>query len=157
MFDGLNGLTIDGSYGEGGGQILRTALALSIVLSKPIEIINIRKGRKKGGLQPQHLTCVNACGEISNAHIEGNEIGSSLLRFHPGKLKGGDFTFDVAEERGGRRFYLSCPPDPPAAFDPWERSCKIDCDGWYSCPLESAVSLSKGGIPSGHRDDGGIH
>ena len=100
MLDGLNGLTIDGSYGEGGGQILRTALALSIVLSKPIEIINIRKGRKKSGLQPQHLTCVNACGEISNAHIEGNEIGSSLLRFHPGKLKGGDFTFDVAEKRG---------------------------------------------------------
>ena len=100
MLDGLNGLTIDGSYGEGGGQILRTALALSIVLSKPIEIINIRKGRKKGGLQPQHLTCVNACGEISNAHIEGNEIGSSLLRFHPGKLKSGDFTFDVAEKRG---------------------------------------------------------
>lgn len=93
-------LTIDGSYGEGGGQILRTALALSIVLSKPVEIINIRKGRKKGGLQPQHLTCVNACGEISSADIEGNEIGSAFLRFRPRELKSGDFTFDVAEKRG---------------------------------------------------------
>lgn len=92
--------TIDGSHGEGGGQILRTALALSIVLSKPIEIINIRKGRKKGGLQPQHLTCVNACGEISGAQIEGNEIESTLLRFRPRELKSGDFTFDVAEKRG---------------------------------------------------------
>ncbi len=93
-------MTIDGSYGEGGGQILRTALALSIILSKPVEIINIRKGRKKGGLQPQHLTCVNACGVISNALIEGNEIGSSLLRFCPQVLRIGDFTFDVAEKRG---------------------------------------------------------
>lgn len=93
-------ITIDGSYGEGGGQILRTALALSIVLSKPVEIINIRKGRKRGGLQPQHLTCVNACGKISDAHIEGNEIGSAFLRFRPGELKSGDFTFDVAEKRG---------------------------------------------------------
>jgi len=92
--------TIDGSYGEGGGQILRTAIALSIVLSKPIEIINIRQGRKKGGLQPQHLTCVNACGEISSAYIEGNEIGSTHLRFYPGELKSGDFIFDVAEKRG---------------------------------------------------------
>lgn len=93
-------ITIDGSYGEGGGQILRSALALSIILSKPVEIINIRKGRKKGGLQPQHLTCVNACGDISGAHIEGNEIGSTLLRFYPKGVKSGTFTFDVAEKRG---------------------------------------------------------
>ncbi|MBI5755797.1 MAG: RNA 3'-terminal phosphate cyclase [Nitrospirae bacterium] len=95
-----NYITIDGSYGEGGGQILRTALSLSLILSKPIEIINIRKGRKKGGLQPQHLTCVNACKDVSDATVEGNEIGSTLLHFSPQRIKSGNFTFDVAEKRG---------------------------------------------------------
>lgn len=93
-------ITIDGSYGEGGGQILRTALALSIILSMPIEIINIRKARKIPGLQPQHLTCVNACKDISGAHVEGNEIGSTSLRFNPSGVKCGNFTFNVAEKRG---------------------------------------------------------
>ena len=95
-----NYLAIDGSYGEGGGQILRTALSCSIIFSKPVEIINIRRGRKKSGLQPQHLTCVNACRDISDAHVEGNEIGSTMLRFNPRVVKGGSFTFDVAEKRG---------------------------------------------------------
>ncbi|OGW52725.1 MAG: hypothetical protein A2Z60_05425 [Nitrospirae bacterium RIFCSPLOWO2_02_42_7] len=93
-------IKIDGSYGEGGGQILRSALALSIILSRPIEIINIRKGRKKGGLQPQHLTCVNACRDISGAYVDGNEIGSTTLRFNPKGIKSGSFMFDVAEKRG---------------------------------------------------------
>ena len=93
-------MTIDGSYGEGGGQILRSALSCSIIFSKSVEIINIRKGRKKSGLQPQHLTCVNACRDISDAHVEGNEIGSTMLRFNPQVVKGGSFTFDVAEKKG---------------------------------------------------------
>ncbi|MEK6714302.1 MAG: RNA 3'-terminal phosphate cyclase [Nitrospirota bacterium] len=96
----MNYLTIDGNYGEGGGQILRSALSFSIIFSTPVEIISIRKGRKKGGLQPQHLTCVNACRDISDAHVEGNEIGSTLLRFNPKVVKSGNFTFDVAEKKG---------------------------------------------------------
>ena len=64
-------ITIDGSYGEGGGQILRTALALSLVTGKPFTIHNIRAGRKKPGLMRQHLTAVNAAVEIGNAAIEG--------------------------------------------------------------------------------------
>lgn len=95
-----NYITIDGSHGEGGGQILRTALSLSLILSKPVEIINIRKGRPKSGLQPQHLTCVNACRDISDAHVEGNEIGSARLRFSPQVTKSGNFIFNVAEKRG---------------------------------------------------------
>ncbi len=93
-------MTIDGSHGEGGGQILRSALSLAIILSKPVEIINIRRGRTKSGLQPQHLTCVNACRDISNAHVEGDEIGSARLRFSPQVTKSGSFTFNVAEKRG---------------------------------------------------------
>lgn len=93
-------IKIDGSHGEGGGQILRSALTLSVILSKPIEIINIRKERKKCGLQPQHLTCVNACRDISGAYVDGNEIGSTTLRFYPTGIKSGGFNFDVAEKRG---------------------------------------------------------
>jgi RNA 3'-terminal phosphate cyclase (ATP) len=92
-------LKIDGNYGEGGGQILRTTLSLSCLLKKPVEIVNIRKGRKIPGLQPQHLTSVNACKSISEAEVEGNKLQSLTLKFSPQKIKGGDFTFNVAEEK----------------------------------------------------------
>jgi RNA 3'-terminal phosphate cyclase (ATP) len=59
-------LIIDGSYGEGGGQILRSTLALSILTGKPAQIVNIRAGRKKPGLRPQHLTSVKAAAAISH-------------------------------------------------------------------------------------------
>ncbi|EQB63174.1 MAG: RNA 3'-terminal phosphate cyclase [candidate division Zixibacteria bacterium RBG-1] len=93
-------LRIDGNYGEGGGQILRTALALSLVLQKPIEIYNIRKGRKNPGLAPQHLTSVNAAAKISGAQVEGNKLKSEELKFSPGQIKAGQYLFNVAEERG---------------------------------------------------------
>jgi RNA 3'-terminal phosphate cyclase (ATP) len=92
-------LQIDGNYGEGGGQILRTTLSLSCLLKKPVEITNIRKGRKIPGLQPQHLTSVNACKSISEAEVEGNKLQSLTLKFSSQKIKGGDFTFNVAEEK----------------------------------------------------------
>lgn len=91
---------IDGSFGEGGGQILRTALALACVRKEPIEIYNIRKGRKKPGLQPQHLASVRACAKICDARVEGDYLGSTELKFVPGDLKSGEHTFDVAEEKG---------------------------------------------------------
>ncbi len=93
-------LKIDGNYGEGGGQILRTALAFSMVLQKPIEIYNIRKGRKVPGLQPQHLTSVNAGAKISDAQVEGNKLKSEELKFSPQVIKPGNYLFNVAEERG---------------------------------------------------------
>jgi len=88
-------LKIDGSYGEGGGQILRTALSLSCLLTRPIEIFNIRKGRKIPGLQPQHLTAVNAATMISDAMVEGNSPGSMNLIFSPKGLKAGDYSLDI--------------------------------------------------------------
>ncbi len=93
-------LFIDGSYGEGGGQILRTALALSCVLGKPIEVQNIRKARPKPGLQPQHLAAVKAAAKISNATIEGATLSSTSLKFTPGPVSSGDYRFDVAETIG---------------------------------------------------------
>jgi RNA 3'-terminal phosphate cyclase (ATP) len=92
-------LQIDGNYGEGGGQILRTALSLSCVLKKPVEIVNIRKGRRIPGLQPQHLTSVTACKRISAAEVEEDQLQSVSLKFSPQEIRGGEFTFDVAEKK----------------------------------------------------------
>lgn len=74
---------IDGSFGEGGGQILRTSLALSALLKHPFKIKNIRAGRKKQGLAPQHLECVNALTKICNAKTEGVFLGSTSIYFEP--------------------------------------------------------------------------
>ncbi|MEO0084595.1 MAG: RNA 3'-terminal phosphate cyclase [candidate division WOR-3 bacterium] len=93
-------IEIDGSYGEGGGQILRTALALSAICAKPFQIYNIRKGRKKPGLLAQHLTGVNATRIVTDAKVSGDRFGSLTLTFEPRVIKGGRYEFDVAEERG---------------------------------------------------------
>jgi RNA 3'-terminal phosphate cyclase (ATP) len=88
-------ITIDGSYGEGGGQILRTSLALSLVTGKPFSIHNIRAGRKKPGLMRQHLTAVNAAAKIGNAAVKGNSIGSQAFTFGPETIKPGHFHFAI--------------------------------------------------------------
>lgn len=92
------GLKIDGSYGEGGGQILRTSLALSALLRQPIEITNIRAKRNRPGLRPQHLTGVRALAEISQAELQGDAMGSTSISFAPRQIRSGRYTFDVAEE-----------------------------------------------------------
>lgn len=88
-------IMIDGSFGEGGGQILRSSLALSIVTGTPFRIDNIRAKRKKPGLMRQHLTAVRAAAEISQANVTGDEIGSTELAFTPGDAIGGDYVFNV--------------------------------------------------------------
>ena len=88
-------ITIDGAYGEGGGQILRTSLALSLVTGKPFSIRNIRAGRKKPGLMRQHLTAVNAAAEIGQAAITGNSIGSRSFTFEPVRIKPGNYHFAI--------------------------------------------------------------
>ena len=88
-------LEIDGSYGEGGGQILRTALSLSCLFRKPFRLFNIRKGRRKPGLMPQHLACVRLLTLISKAEVSGAEVGSTVLVFEPGESEGGEYFFDI--------------------------------------------------------------
>ena len=88
-------LKIDGSTGEGGGQIIRTALSLSMLTSIPIEITNIRAGRAKSGLMRQHLVCVQAAQQISNASVIGAHLGSTALSFTPNSIKSGDYSFDI--------------------------------------------------------------
>ena len=88
-------IEIDGSQGEGGGQILRTSLTLSAVTGQPVRIEKIRAGREKPGLKRQHLTCVKAVAEICGAKVSAVEVGSGELEFVPGAIKGGDYRFDV--------------------------------------------------------------
>ncbi len=89
-------LEIDGSYGEGGGQILRTALALSIVARKAFRLKQIRAGREKPGLRPQHLLAVRAAAEVSGAAVRGDAVGSSELEFSPKSCKVGEFRFELS-------------------------------------------------------------
>ncbi|VVB65636.1 RNA 3'-terminal phosphate cyclase [Candidatus Gugararchaeum adminiculabundum] len=88
-------LEIDGSSLEGGGQILRTSLALSCILGKPAHIANIRAGREKPGLKAQHLAGILALQKICNARVNGAAIGSTEVSFEPGAISGGEFAFDV--------------------------------------------------------------
>jgi RNA 3'-terminal phosphate cyclase (ATP) len=88
-------ITIDGSIGEGGGQILRSSLALAMVTGKPVRFEKIRAGREKPGLLRQHLTAVNAAAAISRATTEGVAIGSQQLTFTPGQIQPGEYTFSI--------------------------------------------------------------
>jgi RNA 3'-terminal phosphate cyclase (ATP) len=88
-------ISIDGSFGEGGGQILRSSLALSLVTGQPFRVERIRAGRKKPGLMRQHLTAVKAAKEISNAEVTGDHIGSPELSFAPDGLQSGDYHWAV--------------------------------------------------------------
>ena len=96
-------LILDGSHGEGGGQILRTALSLSAMTARPFRLHNIRAGRRNPGLLPQHLSAVRAAAAISGATISGDRLGSTELSFAPSHSpSAGSYVFDVAQaaERG---------------------------------------------------------
>lgn len=88
-------ITIDGAEGEGGGQVLRTALTMSLATGRACRLENIRGKRKKAGLLRQHLTAVEAAAAIGDADVEGAEIGSRTLTFAPRAIKAGDYAFAV--------------------------------------------------------------
>jgi RNA 3'-terminal phosphate cyclase (ATP) len=88
-------LVIDGAFGEGGGQILRSSLALSLVTGRPFRIRNIRAGRPKPGLRKQHLAAVRAAAAVARADLTGDRLHSSELEFHPTGRFGGRYHFDV--------------------------------------------------------------
>lgn len=93
-------LELDGGHGEGGGQIVRTALALAVALRRPIHLTRVRAHRPRPGLQPQHLTVVRALAEVSGAEVRGDALGSTELTFMPRRLRPGEYRFDVGALRG---------------------------------------------------------
>lgn len=88
-------IEIDGSEGEGGGQMLRTGLALSVLTAQPVRFKNIRARRSKPGLQAQHLASVQAVAAICGADMSGDQLGSSSVSFIPGKVQSGDYVFKI--------------------------------------------------------------
>lgn len=88
-------IEIDGSYGEGGGQIIRSALTLSAITQTPIKITDIRAKRPKPGLQPQHLMAAKSVRNICRGVLSGAEVGSTTLTFEPGPIIGGNYDFDI--------------------------------------------------------------
>jgi RNA 3'-terminal phosphate cyclase (ATP) len=91
----MNMIELDGSTGEGGGQILRTALTLAMITGRPFRIRQIRARRAKPGLMRQHLVAVQAAAQICGAEVSGAAVGSQELEFVPGKVRGGDYRFAI--------------------------------------------------------------
>ncbi len=89
-------MEIDGNYLEGGGQILRTSVALSCLTGKPVHIFNIRAGRPTPGLKTQHLAAISAVAELCDAKLEGNEIGSEEISFYPGEINKEKLTINIS-------------------------------------------------------------
>lgn len=88
-------IVIDGTYGEGGGQILRTSLSLATITRQSLKLVNIRGGRKKPGLRPQHLTAVQACASVCGAKVAGAKLGEKKLTFTPGEIRPGSYEFHI--------------------------------------------------------------
>jgi RNA 3'-phosphate cyclase len=88
-------IELNGAIGEGGGSVLRTAVALSTVSQQPIHIVNIRARRPKPGIRPQHLKAVEAVAKLANARVRGLELDSTEITFEPGRISGGDYRIDI--------------------------------------------------------------
>jgi RNA 3'-terminal phosphate cyclase (ATP) len=118
MMTGLNGAILDGSFGEGGGQILRTALSLSVVTGKPFFIEKIRAGRERPGLLRQHLAAVLAAAEIGDAEVEGAYAGSTQLSFKPKAIRPGTYSFSVGTAGSGTLVLQTILPALMTASEP---------------------------------------
>ena len=111
-------IRIDGSFGEGGGQILRTAVGLSLATGKAFRIEKIRAGRERPGLLRQHLTAVLAAAEVGGAEVEGATLGSTALTFSPGKVRAGEYRFSVGTAGSGTLVFQTILPALMLATEP---------------------------------------
>ncbi len=100
-------LAIDGSAGEGGGQILRTSVAMAAITGTPVHIINIRSNRPKPGLSAQHLTAIEAAATLTDAEVAGSALRSTEVVFTPGEIKGGRYRLDIGTA-GSISLLLQC-------------------------------------------------
>jgi len=134
----MDGITIDGSLGEGGGQILRTSLVFSALTGKPFRIMNIRNNRPKPGLRRQHLGCVELAAKMTGAEITDVNVGTRELSFKPDKLKTGTFSVDI---EGGSITLLASVFLPIAQAA--EGSCSLLARGGTDVPFSPTSSYFK--------------
>jgi RNA 3'-phosphate cyclase len=128
-------LEIDGSHGEGGGQIVRMAVALSALTSTPVRVVNVRAKRKNAGLAAQHATAIQAVGKLCGARLDGVAVGSRSFEFHPETLRGGSFSFDVGTAGSITLVLQACLPAAFAAGD-LELTVRGGTDVPWSPPLD---------------------
>lgn len=139
-------IEIDGK--DGGGQVLRSALSLSMVTGLAFRMVNIRGGRKKPGLMRQHLTCVNAAGEVSNAKLRGAEMHSTELEFTPSKVQAGEYDFAIGSAGSTTLVFQTLLPALMLADA--ESSVRIS-GGTHNPLAPSADYLSKIFLPSAQK------
>src|SRR2546425_10265062 len=94
-------IEIDGAHGEGGGQLVRMAVALSALTATPVRVVRIRAGRPVPGLASQHVTALHAVAELCSGELKGVDVGSSTIEFRPGTIAAGRYAFDVGTAGGG--------------------------------------------------------
>ncbi len=128
-------LEINGSYLEGGGQIIRTAVALSAITKTPVKIYDIRRGREKPGLKPQHLEAIRTAARICQAETAGLQLDSTELIFIPGKINGGLYTVDT-KTAGAITLILQL-LTPIAIFA--DRPLKLDITGGTAVPYSPNI------------------
>src|SRR2546430_4437804 len=109
-------IEIDGAHGEGGGQLVRMAVALSALTATPVRVVRIRAGRPVPGLASQHVTALQAVAELCSGELKGVDVGSSTIEFRPGTIGAGRYAFDVGTA-GGVTPVVHTPP-PPARSPP---------------------------------------
>lgn len=129
-------IEIDGSFGEGGGQILRTAVSLSAVTGEPVKISNIRANRPNPGMSPQHVTGIEALAEICGGDVDGLFAGSKEITFRPGQLTGGEFEFDVGTAGSVSLVLQSCLLPAIMSKSPMRVSVKGGTDVRWSPPID---------------------
>ncbi|AKB23488.1 RNA 3'-terminal phosphate cyclase [Methanosarcina sp. MTP4] len=129
-------MEIDGSYGEGGGQLVRTAVALSAITGRPVKITNIRKNRPNPGLKPQHLKALETAAMVCSARVSGLSQGSTEFSFSPMEIKGGKYRIDIGTA-GSIPLLLQClMPALPFAEEKIELTVKGGTDVAWSPTID---------------------
>ncbi len=129
-------IEIDGSYGEGGGQILRTTVALSALTMKPVKVTNIRAGRKTPGLRNQHIAGIKLTGQLVDAETAGLSEGSMEIQFRPRERKGGKFTYDIGTAGSISLVLQAVIPAAVFAPEPVEFEIRGGTDVAWSPPID---------------------
>src|SRR5207245_111720 len=110
-------IEIDGAHGEGGGQLVRMAVALSALTATPVRVVRIRAGRPVPGLASQHVTALQAVAELCSGELKGVDVGSSTIEFRPGTIAAGRYAFDVGTAGSGTLVLQAVLPVACAASD----------------------------------------